>query len=96
MIFVWERFCFEVFRSKGARNGPKMSFFRYYQKSMHGSFLIFCMKLQHKGMIKNTAVNDGILSACHFVEPLKIVGDVNFKLRCTIGIEIYHSVKISF
>ena len=42
----FEKFFFEIFGPERARNGPKMRFFRYYQKSMLGAFLIFCMKLQ--------------------------------------------------
>ena len=34
-----------------AKIGPKMKCFKFCQKSVHGSFLIFCMKLQqHKGL----------------------------------------------
>ena len=40
-----ENSCFEDFKSKGARTAPKMRSFRYYKKSMQGTFLIFCMKL---------------------------------------------------
>ena len=46
---TWEKSCFEVFRPKVACSGLKIRFFRYYQKSMQRTFLIFCMKLQwHK------------------------------------------------
>lgn len=32
---------FKVFRSKGTGNGFKIKFFRYYQKSVRGTFLLF-------------------------------------------------------
>ena len=35
----------EVFRGDGPK-WFKVKFFKFYQKSMHGTFMIFCMKLQ--------------------------------------------------
>ena len=47
--------CFEVFVTKVVQNGHKMKLSRYYQKSMHGTFMIFYMKLQwHHKDIKLT------------------------------------------
>ena len=45
-FFFENKFVFEVLGPKVAHNGPNMRFFWYYQNSMHGTFLIFCMKLQ--------------------------------------------------
>ena len=45
-IFFENKFVFEVLGPNVAHNGPNMRFFWYYQNSMHGTFLIFCMKLQ--------------------------------------------------
>ena len=42
MFFWWEKFCDEVFGPKGAQNGPKMNCLKFYEKSMHETFLIFC------------------------------------------------------
>ena len=42
MFFWWEKFCDEVFGPKGAQNGPKMKCLKFYEKSMHETFLIFC------------------------------------------------------
>ena len=42
MIFLGIIMFFKFF----GQNGPKMRFFKHYQISMHGTFLIFFMKLQ--------------------------------------------------
>ena len=39
--FFVDKFYFEFFQPKGAENGPKMKFFKSYDKSMHGTFRIF-------------------------------------------------------
>ena len=43
--FMWIIFlgktCFEDFEPKGVQSGPKKRFSGYFQKSMHGTFLIF-------------------------------------------------------
>ena len=39
-------------RPEGAQNWSKIRFFRYYQKSMHGTVLIFCMRLQQQKVLK--------------------------------------------
>ena len=45
---------FVVSVSSGVRNGPKMRCTKFYEKSMHPAFLIFCMNLQqHKGLKLN-------------------------------------------
>ena len=44
MAFSGKSF-FEVFRGDGPK-WFKVKFFKFYQKSMHGTFMIFCMKLQ--------------------------------------------------
>ena len=44
--FLWEKPCFDIFVPIVAWNDPKMSFTRYYQKSMHRTFLTFYMKLE--------------------------------------------------
>ena len=38
------------------QNIPKIRFFRYYVKSMHGTFLIFCMALQQHGFTTNHCI----------------------------------------
>ena len=42
--------CFEVFRLLGAKMFPKLKFFRYYQKSVHGKFLIFLHGVSTRGI----------------------------------------------
>ena len=45
---------FAVSVSRGAQNGPKMRCTKFYEKSIHPAFLIFCMNLQqHKGLKLN-------------------------------------------
>ena len=49
-VFFWEKICFEDFSPKGVQNEPKVRFFKFCEKFMHETFLIFCIKLQqHKG-----------------------------------------------
>ena len=38
-------FCF--FGPEGAQHSSKMKFFEFYEESVHGALLIFCVKLQH-------------------------------------------------
>ena len=50
MILLWEKVLFWswIFWSRGTQNGPKMSFsVVFFQKSVHGTSLIYCMKLQY-------------------------------------------------
>ena len=45
--------CFEVLWPKG----PSTEVFRYFQKSIHKTFLIFCLRLQqHKGLKLNKTI----------------------------------------
>lgn len=49
VIFMWEKFCFEVFGLKGTRNGPKSSFIQELSKVNAWNFFIFIfyVKLQY-------------------------------------------------
>ena len=49
VIFMWEKFCFEVFGLKGTRNGPKSSFIQELSKVNAWKFFIFIfyVKLQY-------------------------------------------------
>ena len=40
-IFFSEKLGFEVFGPKGAQNRPNIRFFKFYEKSIHGPFLVF-------------------------------------------------------
>ena len=40
-IFSWEKISFGVFGPKKAKSGSKMKFFKFYENSMLGIFLIF-------------------------------------------------------
>ena len=50
-MFFWKKLCLGIFGSKAPQIGLKMRPFKFYKKSFHGDFLIFCMRLQqHKGL----------------------------------------------
>lgn len=47
--------CFEVVRSTRAQHRSKLTFFKFYEKWMHGTFPIFYMRLQqYRDFILNT------------------------------------------
>ena len=46
-VFVLEN-CFKVFGLNDTRNRPRMKFFEFCEKSMHGTFQIFCLKLKQR------------------------------------------------
>ena len=43
LFFFWGggEFCFKVFGPKEIRNGLKMKFSKFYERSVHGTFLVF-------------------------------------------------------
>ena len=50
-VFFGKSFVLEFLGQKLPKLGSKMRLFKFYEKSLHGDFLIFCMRLQqHKGL----------------------------------------------
>ena len=76
--------CFEVFKSKVMQNGPKMRFFKFSEKSMQQTFLIFRWKFQRHIDLKLTNMTLGKIF--FFFRVLGQTGPEMGPIWCLLGI----------
>ena len=74
--------CFAVFGQKWDQNGLKMRFFRYYQKLVHGPFLVFCMNLHQN---KDVKLKQMVSRVFRPMKQMKVLGQKGSKI-CFSGI----------
>ena len=77
--------CFEVFKSKVMQNGPKMRFFKFSEKSMQRTFLIFRWKFQWHIDLKLTNMTLGRIFF-FFFRVLGQTGPEMGPIWCLLGI----------
>ena len=73
-----EKSCFAVFGPKWDQSGLKMRFFRYYQKLIHGTFLVFCMNLHQNKDVKLKEMVSGVFRP---MKQMKFLGQKGPKIR---------------